>query len=76
MKTSLAEHFKTTITQPFIHSFKKYLQVESFCPTYNQSHYREVMWWEIFMEQELRFGLKFGPKADFSAFIASESFDL
>ena len=22
-----------------------------------QSHYREVTWWEIFMEQELRFGL-------------------
>ena len=21
-----------------------------------QSHYREVPWWEIFMEQELRFG--------------------
>ena len=22
----------------------------------NQSHYREVPWWEMFMEQELRFG--------------------
>ena len=28
-----------------------------FSPYHNQSHYREVPWWEIFMEQELRFGL-------------------
>ena len=27
---------------------------------YNQSHYREVPWWKIFMEQELRFGLGSG----------------
>ena len=26
----------------------------------DQSHYREVARWEIFMEQELRFGLDFG----------------
>ena len=26
-------------------------------PTCEQSHYREVPRWEIFMEQELRFGL-------------------
>ena len=26
----------------------------------DQSHYREVPWWEIFMEQELRFGLDLG----------------
>ena len=25
-----------------------------------QSHYREVPWWEIFMEQELIFGLDLG----------------
>ena len=30
---------------------------------YNQSHYREVPWWEIFMEQELRFGLDLGQLA-------------
>ena len=35
-----------------------------------QSHYREVPWWEIFMEQELRYGLDLGQMADFSAFIA------
>ena len=28
-----------------------------------QSHYREVPRWEIFMEQELRFGLDFGQLA-------------
>ena len=44
--------------------------------TYRQSHYREVPRWEIFMEQELRFGLHLGRMADFPAFIASKSFDL
>ena len=29
----------------------------------NQSHYREVPWWEIFLEQELRFGLYLGRLA-------------
>ena len=29
----------------------------------NQSHYREVLRWEIFMEQELRFGLDVGRLA-------------
>ena len=28
-----------------------------------QSHYREVPWWEIFMEHELRFGLDLGGLA-------------
>ena len=42
----------------------------------SQSHYREVPRWEIFMEQELRFGLNLGRMADFPAFIASKSFDL
>ena len=46
---------------------------ENWC---NQSHYREVPRWEIFMEQELRFGLDLGRMADFPAFIASKSFDL
>ena len=41
-----------------------------------QSHYREVLRWEIFMEQELRFGLDLGQMANFPAFIASKSFDL
>jgi hypothetical protein len=36
-----------------------------------QSHYREVPRWEIFMEQELRFGLDLGQMANFLAFIAS-----
>ena len=31
----------------------------------NQSHYREVAWWEIFMEQELRFGLDLGRFGNF-----------
>ena len=44
--------------------------------TCHQSHYREVPQWEIFMEQELRFWLDLGQMADFSAFIASQSFDL
>ena len=34
-----------------------------------KGHYREVLRWEIFMEQELRFGLDLGR-------IASKSFDL
>ena len=41
-----------------------------------QSHYREVPRWEIFIEQELRFGLDLGRMANFPAFIASKSFDL
>ena len=43
------------------------------CFNKKQSHYREVPRWEIFMEQELRFGLDL---VNFSAFIASKSFDL
>ena len=31
----------------------------------NQSHYREVARWEIFMEQELRFGLDLGRFGNF-----------
>ena len=42
----------------------------------NQSHYREVPRWEIFMEQELRFGMDLGWMAEISAFIASKYFDL
>ena len=41
--------------------------LSSFCPVvkrqdskFNQSHDREVPRWEIFMEQELRFGLDLG----------------
>ena len=30
-----------------------------------QSHYREVARWEIFMEQELRFGLDLGRVGNF-----------
>ena len=30
---------------------------------WNQSHYRDVPLWEIFMEQELRFGLDLGRLA-------------
>ena len=44
--------------------------------SFRQSHYREVPRWEIFMEQELRFGLDLGQMANFPAFIASKSFDL
>ena len=35
-----------------------------------QSHYREVLQWETFIEQELRFGFDLGRMADFPAFIA------
>ena len=42
----------------------------------DQSHYREVPRWEIFMEQELRFGLDLGQMANFPALIASKSVDL
>ena len=31
----------------------------------NQSHYREVPRWELFMEQELRFGLDLGRFGNF-----------
>jgi hypothetical protein len=41
-----------------------------------QSHYREVLRWDIFMEQELRFGLDLGRMANFPDFIASKSFHL
>ena len=58
---ALAEHFKTSITQPFIHYIKKYVQVESFCTT--QNHFREVPRWEIFMDKKLRFGLDLGRLA-------------
>ena len=44
--------------------------------TATQSHYIEVPRWEIFMEQELRFGLNLGRLAEFPAFIASKPFDL
>ena len=54
--------FSTTAPQPAFRSI--------------QSHYREVTRWEIFMEQELRFGLDFSRMANFAAFIASKSFDL
>ena len=30
-----------------------------------ESHYSEVAWWEIFMEQELRFGLDLGRFGNF-----------
>ena len=30
---------------------------------WKQSHYKEVSWWDIFMEQELRFELDFGRLA-------------
>ena len=33
--------------------------------TFEQSHYREVARWEIFMEQELRFGLDLGRFGNF-----------
>ena len=33
--------------------------------SYDQSHYREVARWEIFMEQELRFGLDLGRFGNF-----------
>ena len=43
---------------------------------HSQSHYREVPRWEIFVEQELRFGLDLGRMANFPALIASKSFHL
>ena len=57
-----------------IHCNVSKLWVVSICG--DQSHYREVPRWEIFMEQELRFGLDLGQMANFAAFIASKSFDL
>ena len=42
----------------------------------HQSHYKEVPQWEIFMEQELRFGLDLSKMANLPAFIASKCFDL
>ena len=43
--------------------------LDAFFPSGDQSHYREVSRWEIFMEQELRFGLDLGRMADFPAVI-------
>ena len=39
------------------------LSHSSFIASPNQSHYREVPRWEIFMEQKLRFGLDLGRLA-------------
>ena len=55
-------------------NFIKFVKLAGY--TYDQSHYREVPRWEIFMEQELRFGLDLGQMANFPAIIASKSFDL
>ena len=38
----------------------KYSRAETIC---DQSHYREIPRWEIFMEQELIFGLDLGQLA-------------
>ena len=41
-----------------------------------QSHYREILGWEFFMEQELRFELDLGQMTNFPVFIPSKSFEL
>ena len=41
------------------------------CTTFRQSHYREVAQWEIFMEQEFRFGLDLGRFGTFEAVFSS-----
>ena len=53
-----------------------YLNLAQFENIWAQSHNREVLRWEIFMEQELTFGLDLDRMANFPAFIASKSFDL
>jgi hypothetical protein len=58
---------KTYWTVSNFHSLGTDTWRDSYCS--NQSHYREVPWWEIFMEQELRFGLDLGRMANFPAFM-------
>ena len=44
---------------------KSWLVFSTNCKKCRQSHYREVARWEIFMEQELRFGLDLGWLGNF-----------
>ena len=46
----------------YCHKIHKCIDKTFVCTLY-QSHYREVTRWEIFMEQELRFGLNLGRLA-------------
>ena len=69
-KVAMGGHFFWTMR--YVHK----LLSSSSSKSLKQSHYREVPQWEIFMEQELRFGLDLGQMANFPAFIASKSFDL
>ena len=47
-----------------------YIVYKNFTTDHKQSHYKEILLWEIFMEQELKFGLDLGRMANFPAFIA------
>ena len=51
---------KTIRLRSLVQSFVRKTQLSS-----KQSHYREVPGWEIFMEQELRFGLDMGRFGNF-----------
>ena len=56
--------------QSLLHTFHFYQYILFSTVSYTlscciQSHYREISWWEIFMEQELRFGLDLGWMANF-----------
>ena len=73
MLLTAARSLKTKLRK--VHKIMKIISSHIFS-TLKQSHYREVAWWDIFMEQELRFGQDMGRMANFPAFIASKYFDL
>ena len=69
------DHSSKSFSCLFFH-MKILLQSKLIWRPCDQSHYREVPRWEIFMEQKLRFGLDLGRMADFPVFIASIYFEL
>ena len=55
-------YFPTKFITSYCHKIHKCIDKTFVCTLY-QSHYREVIRWEIFMEQKLRFGLNLGRLA-------------
>ena len=78
-KAVSAVHFIYCIYLTVIYILKSHSendQIQTFKTKYAQTKVIIEKSREIFMEQELRFGLDFGRMANFPAFIASKSFDL
>ena len=65
--------FDAAVAEDCNNPIKEFVHIITKGKRQRQIHYREVPRWEIFMEQELRFGLDLGQMANFPAYI---SFDL